>query len=750
MKTIRKQWIALLMLTTAWPAVQVTADSFDAWVNAKAYYNGNVYYIPDPEAGTYSMYLDGHEYSFGSEYSFEYIDYVFDHYDEETGEYIKEGYYIYGANEEYYDEYYGDSHYEYKPFDPPIGPLYRDEEGNLIDEKGNTVAHFYPYEEWYEISNSWDSLRLTFNVTDPVKRTCEVSKLDYAQLKQDLEDLDERGEFWSAIESIEIPETVTREENGMTVTYTVTGIGDRAFQRKGDDFRIESLFLPESIKRIGDWAFENAGNFDYWWDEDYERYYSQTFFCNFPSQLEYIGDFAFANCYGYSISIPAGVKHLGKNAFINCRLIKIMVSPDNPILDSREGCNCIIETATNTLLLGSYYCWIPEGIEKIGDYAFLGNRSRSLTLPQSLLSIGKYALCNNDYIDDYFIRELFNEQSEEELPMMVQKRLNQKDDRGIRQWDNQSYGIIIPSKVREIGEGAFYFCDLDSITSLIATPFRIEENVFDYWTYYYSVLMVPSSSVQLYLSTESWNSFQNIHGLTLGKRGDVNGDGMVNILDLATLVNQINGRTSAAFIHEAADLWEDNKINVQDLVCLVNQLMELGENHRLSIMHDAAQQPAQDSASAEAIVGCQGGLLVIESEKAIAAFDIIIGDASAFQLSQALRQAGMTCQVKQYESRIHLIGYSLTGEVLPAGKHVIGTANSLQPTVVSAMLADQDAKEIITSVNNETTDICMPAHNADDSDVYQFAVGADAVIHIKADGSKQLKHHSTSLKNLHP
>lgn len=734
------------MLMATWPAVQVKADSFEVWVNAYAYYEGFEYYIPNPEWGTYNMYRDGHGYSFEclGGYAEGCMNYVEEHYDEDTGELIKEGYYIYGAFEEYYDEY-DEYNSRYMSFDPPIGPLYRDEAGNLVDENGDIVASFYPHEEFIEKNNSWDALRLTFTVTDPVGKTCEVSKLDYAELMQEMEGL---GDCWSTIEYIEIPETVTRDIGGRLVAYTVTGIGDRAFQRKGYEFRIENCILPETIQRIGDMAFENAGSiyYDYYDDGDYYLDDNRTFFCNIPSKLEHIGELAFANCHGFSFSIPASVSHIGKGAFVGCELKRMEVSPDNPIFDSREDCNCFIETATNNVLAGSYESWIPEGIEKIDDYAFLGNPAKSMTLPQSLLSIGKYAFCN--WWDEYNYSELFHDESEEEQPpMMEQKHLCQKGGRGIRQWDAQSNSIIIPPQVREIGEGAFYYCYPDSITSLIPTPFRIEENVFDYWSFYDAVLMVPASSVQLYLSTESWNLFQTIHGLTLGAKGDVNSDGMVNILDLVTLINHINGRTSATFFYEAANLWKDNKVNVQDLVCLVNLLMEQGESRRQAINKHV---DTQDLAEAEALVGCRGGQLVIDSEKDVAAFDVIIDDANAFQLSQALRQVGMTCQVKQYGSQVHLIGYSLTGEALPAGEHVIGLADSQHPLVVSAMLADQDACEIVTSINNETTAVSMTHRNADDSDVYQFAVGADAVIHIKADGSKHLKHHSNSLKNLHP
>ena len=729
MKTIKKQWIALLVLLASWPATEMMADTFYAWVNAFAHIDG-VFCYPDPESGNYYMYDDGNYYYFGLLYPDCY-------YDEETGEEY-EYYYIYGYYE--YDEWgeYG----EFVEYEQPLGPFHRNEERDLEDEDGNIVAWYEPEYNYYEDEYSWDSLRLTFKVTDPVKKTCEVSYLDRDELlkgwKYDYEK-EEDEEFWpediwSYIEYIEIPETVARYENGREVKYTVTGIGDRAFQGNHYDFLIYRVYLPESIKRIEDRAFADGG--PDWFESE-----EQTFFCNIPSQLEYIGDYAFLGCKGSSLVIPASVSHIGTGAFADCYLKSIEVSTDNPTYDSREGCNSIIETATNTLLVGSNDGWIPQGIEKIGNYAFLGNYLQSLELPQSLLSIGEYAF-GSDY-NGWGEPRIHEYQNEEEEPML-RKRQNQTGGRGVRQWYGEFRNVIIPQQVREIGNGAFYYCDLDTIVSLVATPFHIDEDVFNYWNYYDGMLMVPSPSVEQYLTTESWNQFQNVQGLGSWKKGDVNSDGKVNVLDLAALVNYINGRLPALFIREAANLWEDDKINVQDVVCLVSQLMDLGENRRQSTI---GRHVAQETAKTEACVGCHGAQLVIESEKDVSAFDIIIDDASAFQVSQDFRQAGMTCQTRQIDRQVHLIGYSLTGNVLPAGEHVIGVTDSQQSTVVNAMLADQDAVEIATSINNETTDVRQPARNADEGNVYQIAVGADAVILIKTDGTKHLKHHSSSSKD---
>ena len=48
----------------------------------------------------------------------------------------------------------------------------------------------------------------------------------------------------------------------------------------------------------------------------------------------------------------------------------MVVASDNPVYDSREGCNAIINTATNTLLFGCKNTVIPQSVIAIGDYAF--------------------------------------------------------------------------------------------------------------------------------------------------------------------------------------------------------------------------------------------------------------------------------------------------------------------------------------------------------------------------------------------
>ena len=99
-----------------------------------------------------------------------------------------------------------------------------------------------------------------------------------------------------------------------------------------------------------------------------------------------------------AVFIPASVIEIGdnernENIFEYCpQLEEIVVAPHNPVYDSREGCNAIIETATNTLVAGSNNTIVPNGIKEIGKYAFMGRSAlKSITLPASVTKIGHRA-----------------------------------------------------------------------------------------------------------------------------------------------------------------------------------------------------------------------------------------------------------------------------------------------------------------------------------------------------------------------
>ena len=90
--------------------------------------------------------------------------------------------------------------------------------------------------------------------------------------------------------------------------------------------------------------------------------------------IESIGYFAFRDCIGLtSVEIPSSVKWIGSGAFGGCSSLEsLKVSEGNVEYDSRENCNVIIETVSNTLVVGCKNTKIPSSVKWIGESAFSG------------------------------------------------------------------------------------------------------------------------------------------------------------------------------------------------------------------------------------------------------------------------------------------------------------------------------------------------------------------------------------------
>lgn len=119
-----------------------------------------------------------------------------------------------------------------------------------------------------------------------------------------------------------------------------------------------------------------------------------------PDGVKVIENDAFKKCAELkSIVIPDSVTKIGYDAFYDCAgLASIVVSEGNKVYDSRNGCNAIIETATNRLIVGCKNTIIPNSVTAVGDYdvewgiemaAFRGCTGlTSIVIPESVTEIG--------------------------------------------------------------------------------------------------------------------------------------------------------------------------------------------------------------------------------------------------------------------------------------------------------------------------------------------------------------------------
>jgi hypothetical protein len=132
---------------------------------------------------------------------------------------------------------------------------------------------------------------------------------------------------------LNIPGTVQID----TISYKVDSIGVSAFENYSDKKSLIKLTIGEGVKAIGANAFKGCTGLTS---------------IKIPDSVTSIRNGAFQGCTGLtSIVIPSSVTNIEDSAFYKCSgLTSIVVELGNPVYDSRNNCNAIIETASNTLI----------------------------------------------------------------------------------------------------------------------------------------------------------------------------------------------------------------------------------------------------------------------------------------------------------------------------------------------------------------------------------------------------------------
>lgn len=200
----------------------------------------------------------------------------------------------------------------------------------------------------------------------------------------------------SGLAFINIPNSITSIEDGMfsgcnnliKVELNSNAIVSKRYNYESDysikkifGSQVEEYILGEDVTEIGSGAFYECG---------------QLTSIHMSDNVTAIGEGAFQNCSALtSIIIPDKVTSIGDNAFQNCiNLLSIQVESGNTMYDSRENCNALIETSSNTLLWGCQNTVIPNSVTGIADYAFYGCAGlTTINIPNGITKIGNYVFC---------------------------------------------------------------------------------------------------------------------------------------------------------------------------------------------------------------------------------------------------------------------------------------------------------------------------------------------------------------------
>ena len=214
-----------------------------------------------------------------------------------------------------------------------------------------------------------------------------------------------------------------------TIPYGVESIAEDAFNHVSG---LTSITIPSSVTEIGGWSFWFTGL--------------------------------------TSINIPSSVTYIGENPFAGCtELTSITVEDGNPVFDSRNGCNAIIRTNANELIVGCQNTVIPNNVTRIGNDAFYycSSLSGELVIPENVTSIGEYAFekctgLTGSLVIPNSVLELgesaFAYCTGFDGTLTLSESLTEIGGWTFEECDGFKGSLVIPNLVTEIGSSAFEGC----------------------------------------------------------------------------------------------------------------------------------------------------------------------------------------------------------------------------------------------------------------------------------------------------
>ena len=296
----------------------------------------------------------------------------------------------------------------------------------------------------------------------------------------------------------------------ITIPDSVTSTGRHAFENCTS---LTSVTIGNGVKSIGSGAFYNCDSLEAVHITDIGKWVAidfASFFGNYyanplsyagnlylngelvtdlviPDGVTNIRDYAFENCTSLTmVTIPDSVTSIGNSAFAYCSsLERLTVAPGNPKYHSAG--NCIIETATKTLVIGCKGSVIPDNgsVTSIGNYAFEGCTSlTSITIPDSVTSIGSYTFSGCDSLTSVTIGNGVTSiggsafySCDSLTSITIGNGVTSIGSYAFAHCDSLT-SVTIPDSVTSIGSGAFSYCDSltsvtipDSVTSIGESAF---------------------------------------------------------------------------------------------------------------------------------------------------------------------------------------------------------------------------------------------------------------------------------------
>ena len=331
--------------------------------------------------------------------------------------------------------------------------------------------------------------------------------------------------------------------------------------------------VPSGVTTIADSAFEST------------RYLHGVMI---PVGVNSIGRWAFSNCEVLeTISIPKSITNWGSYAFFDCRNLKQVLLEDGltsigEYAFSSTGISQIsLPASVSTIESGAFYgtaltsLTLPEGVVRLGEYAFAYCDSlATVSLPQSLIYIGPeafsgcYTLETANYAGTYqqWQNKVYVSSNNNCLTNVLQyaDSLRLSDD--LAQMEGATLTLRTADEKKTVGESKI----THGRVSLVAIA---DGN--------YSVTLLRKGYVSdVVMAAVEDNVISLSEELTMIRRGNVNGVNDVDIIDvqclyeyLATRVPMGAFKNNPALLRQVGDVNEDGILNILDFEALYQQVV---------------------------------------------------------------------------------------------------------------------------------------------------------------------------------
>lgn len=271
----------------------------------------------------------------------------------------------------------------------------------------------------------------------------------------------------------------------ITITQGIkTILGSAFFNCK----KLTALFIPGNVESIAETAFEGCNNLESIRVDATNTHYDSRENCNaiietasnrliqgcnkttIPHNITSISDYAFLGCTEItSLFIPKSLTDLKSSTFQACKYIEsIVVEEGNPVYDSRNGCNAIILTQTEKLVLGCKNTTIPADIDTIGSGAFRELSLTSIVIPEGVKCIESRAFYGCSELQSVTLPSTLVEIGSSAF-YMCRKVTSVALPEGLVKIGASAFGstglktLSIPGMVTTLGSGAFSDCDFESV-----------------------------------------------------------------------------------------------------------------------------------------------------------------------------------------------------------------------------------------------------------------------------------------------